>query len=45
MLTIDVDSILITGPDKILLGQLKEKLTARCSMTDLGEASHLGNHT
>ena len=39
LLTIYVDDILITGPDKILLGHLKEKLMARFSMTDLGEVS------
>ena len=38
-MTIHVDDILTTGPDKILLGQLKEKLMARFSMMDLGEVS------
>ena len=38
-MTIYIDDMLITGPDKILLGQLKKKLTARFSMTDLGEVS------
>ena len=39
LLAIYVDDILITGPDKILLGQLKEKLMALFSMTDMGEVS------
>ena len=38
MLTICVDDIPFTGPDIILLGQLKEKFMARFSMTDLGKS-------
>ena len=39
LFSIYVDDILFTGPEKNLLGQLKEKLMARFSMTDLGEVS------
>lgn len=38
-LTVYVDDLLITSPDKILLGTLKEKLLQRFTMTDLGEVS------
>ncbi len=38
-LTIYVDDILLTSPDKILIASLKERLMQRFSMTDLGEVS------
>ena len=44
LLTTYVDDIVITGPDKILRRQLKEKLMARFTTADLGEVfSHLRN--
>jgi len=39
MLTIDVDDILITSPDKELLARMKKKLMERFTMSDLGEVS------